>query len=262
MLIRTVFLVLVSSLTFWTLTAGAKDDGWETVTVREQHPRVTARYSSALPNTCGTEVVYEVWLNNEVKVNVDSEVCILEKKDVLSTLRKEIGYSAPYLSIRENCMGSDYRCAEARALILISSNAIKKLGTFTDFVHLQDKTLIVSVLITKIDPFIGKADHERLHYISSVKAGQLHYSKDMTWLLNHERFTRHLNFIEICERQRSECRKPWDAKTALLFMAELATVTDRASHLKKTLESAESILSPQDHRNFLKVVRSIEKPKP
>jgi hypothetical protein len=261
MLIRTVFLVFVSCLTFWSQSASAKDDGWETVIVREQHPRVTAKYRVSSTGNCFTPVTYEVWLRDQLLVKVDAELCITDKVDALATFKKHVGWSAPYLSIRESCTGNNFMCSTGRALIWVTAKTMKRIGTFTDFVYLSDQVLITSALQNLPSPFVGESYYEHPRYLSTVTASQLKYSKDMTWLLNHEKFVALANFVDSCAAKRMTC-KSFEVNSALLFLTEVATITERNTYLKGALIKAESILSPQEHRNFLEVVRNIEKPKP
>lgn len=261
MLLRIFSFLAVASLLLWAGDSQAQSDQWETVTVRDQHPRVTAKYRASPTGKCFTPVTYEVWLRDQSLVKVDAELCIAGKADALATFRKHVGWSAPYLSIRESCMGNNFMCSAGRALILASEKSVKRIGTFTDFVYLSDQVLISGALQNLPSPFVGESYYEHPRYLSTVIADQLKYSKDMTWLLNHEKFTALTNLVDNCVAKRMTC-KSFEVNSALLFITEVATITERAAYLKETLIKAESILSPQDHRNFLEVVRNIEKPKP
>jgi hypothetical protein len=233
-----------------------KDVPFKTTVLRDQNPRVVAKHRPMIGNRCFNEVIFEVSINDRQQLNVNSEVCM--GLDDIRTLSSQIAWSPPLLSIKETCSGNSLDCESLRALIFVRPESAKRIGTFTDFVNLKDQKLILHWLLWPTYNFISTAEYNYLRYVSTLERDGLVFAKDLTWILNHEEFFRFYNHITKCGPQRFDCKalayNSVSLKTALLFTAQLAVITERLSYLNVIKARAAELLDSSDNASFLAII--------
>lgn len=235
----------------------SNDLPWKTAVLRDQDPRVVAKYRLMPASSCFHEVVFEVSLSGRQQVIVNSEVCM--NLDDAQKLSSQIGWSSPLLSIKETCNGNSITCEANRALIIVNRDNAKRIGTFTDYINLKDQKLILSLLSwSPTEFFLSNAEYHLIRYVNTLEGDKLVFSPELTWVLNHEEFFRYFLHVTNCGPGRFDCKvlrfNSASLKTALLFTAQVASITGRASYLNTVKYRAAELLSSSENAAFLRVV--------
>lgn len=213
--------------------------------LRNVDPQVVATVTSA-GASCVYQIKFAVFLGGRKQAETESENCLGD--NILSDLRGLISWRAPYLAIDEHCTGNSPLCDSSRALIAVSGNSARKIGTFNEFLYFEDKAYAMSLLFYEPYPFVPNALHHIIRYVQVIEPQRLTYSPQLTWVLNHEQFEKYYEHVVKCGPRRFSCQKsqyqPIEFRTAVLFAASVAYMTGRTQQYDLLLRRAKEVLGP------------------